>query len=142
MKRVLRSRHDFQATTLRNQLTSLVLYEVIVTTRTQAKALEAFANHFFNVVKSGDLTAKKHAHQTLLEPNAVKKVFEEILPRYTGAVTTFVRSLAATPRSGDNAPRRAVMLIEGIKVESSTAARAADKPTSAPTVARSKGKSS
>lgn len=117
MRRVLRSQSDFQDTTLRNQLTSLALYEVVVTTSSKAKALESFANHFFNLVKNGDLNAKKKAHQVLLDKNAVKKTFEDILPRYTDGVTTFVRCLATSPRSGDNAARRAVMLIESAKID-------------------------
>jgi len=127
MRRVLRSQSDFASTTLRNQLTSLVLYELVVTTASKAKALESYANHFFNVVKSADLSAKKKAHQTLLDKNAVKKTFEDLLPRYTDGVTTFVRSLATTPRVGDNAKRRVVMLIEPLKVASKDRAAAPAK---------------
>jgi len=117
MRRVLRSQSDYRSTTLRNQLTSLVLYEAVVTNSGKAKALESYANHFFNKAKVGDLAAKKLAHQTFLDKNATKKTFEDILPRYKSGVTTFVRSLATTPRVGDNAARRVVMLIEAAKIE-------------------------
>src|SRR5689334_18486612 len=129
MRRVLRSQSDFASTTLRNQLTSLVLFEVLVTTTSKAKSLESFANHFFNRVKKGDLSAKKLAHQTLLDKNAIKKTFEDLLPRYKNDATTFVRSLTTTPRAGDGATRRAVMIIEPLKIETKIVKEEAPKAT-------------
>lgn len=112
MRRVLRAQHDFKSTTLRNQLTSLVTYEVITTTTLKAKQLVAFANHFFNKAKIGDLPAKKLAHQTLKGDIAVKKTYEEVLPRYEKGATTFVRMLRTTPRRGDNAQMSMVLLLK------------------------------
>ncbi len=116
MKRIVRAQSDFKSTTLRNQLTSLVLYESVTTTTFRAKQLVSFANIFFNSVKSGELVAKKIAHSTLFDKNAVKKVYEEILPRYIKDDTTFVRSLRLFPRKGDNAPQTMVALIAPLKV--------------------------
>ena len=117
MWRVLRSQSDFSNTTLRNQLTSLVLYEAIVTSRLYGKQLVSFADHFFYRVKAADLTAHKFAHSVLLDKNAVKKVFEDILPRYEATATNYVRSISAAPRRGDNAKQLAVMLIKEAKIE-------------------------
>lgn len=117
MKRVIRGQSDFLSTQLRNQLTSLVLYESITTTTFNAKNLEPFVNHFFNRVKSADLNAKKLAHSTLFDKKAITKVFEEILPRYKSDDTTFVRSLRMSPRKGDNAPQTMVALLIPLKVE-------------------------
>lgn len=128
MKRVLRAQHDFKSTTLRNQLTSLVLYEAITTTTPKAKELVAFANHFFNRAKIADLAAKKYAHQTLLVSPAVAKVYEEVLPRYEREATTFVRMLKTTPRHGDNAPMSMVLLLQPLTVEKKAAT---PKPTAA-----------
>mgnify|MGYP000436250740 CR=1 FL=1 len=117
MKRVLRSRDDYKTTLLRNQLTSLVLYEAVTTTQAKAKALVPYVNHFFNRIKTADLTAKRLAHESFFDKNAVKKVFEEILPRYQSTDTTYVRMLKATPRSGDAAPMALVALLKTLKVE-------------------------
>ena len=117
MKRVLRSKADFKSTTLRNQLTSLVIYETLTTTRAKAKELEAYANHFFNKTRYADLPAKKLAHQTLLTSVAVKKVFEEIAPRYRNNETTFIRSLKVSPRSGDAAAMTMLSLIKPLVVD-------------------------
>lgn len=117
MWRVLRSQSDFAKTTLRNQLTSLILYEAITTGRLNGKSLVSFADRFFHKVKADDLLARKYAHSVLLDKNAVKKVFEDILPRYELDATNYVRSLSTAPRRGDNAKQLAVMLIKEAKIE-------------------------
>lgn len=117
MKRTLRAQADFQSTVLRNQLTSLVLFESITTTKANALMLIPFVNRFFNRVKAADLTAKKLAHQTFFDTNAVKKTFEEILPRYQKEETTFVRSFRVVARKGDNAPQMMVSLIRPLVVK-------------------------
>lgn len=123
MKRVLRSQHDYISTLLRNQLTSLVLYEAITTTRAKARVLAAFANHFLARLESDNLTSTRLAHQTLLHKNAVKKVFEEILPRYGKTATSYARVLRVMPRKGDSAEMSLVMLQKPLTVkETKTAA--------------------
>ncbi len=117
MGRVLRSQSDFLDTTRRNQLTSLILYEAIITSRLNGKILVSFADRFFNKVKKANLIASKYAHSVLKDKNAVKKVFEEILPRYQPTATNYVRTLATSPRRGDNAKQLAVMLIKEAKIE-------------------------
>lgn len=117
MKRVVRAHSDFLSTQLRNQLTSLVLYEAVTTTTANAKNLLPFANRFFNKMKKADLGAKKLAHATLFDKKAIEKVFEEIMPRYKSEETTFVRSLRVAPRKGDNAPQTLVSLIATLSVK-------------------------
>lgn len=130
MKRVVRAHSDFLSTQLRNQLTSLVLYESVTTTTANAKNLLPFANRFFNRVRSADLLAKKIAHATLFDKNAIAKVFEEILPRYEKEDTTFVRSLKVAPRKGDNAPQTLVSLIATLSVKEEKKAKAPSVKTS------------
>jgi large subunit ribosomal protein L17 len=117
MKRVLRSQSDFRKTILRNQLTSLILFESITTTKANSKYLIPFANHFFNSVKKADLIAKKLSHQLLLDSNAIKKTFEEILPRYKNEETTFIRSYKVAPRRGDSAEMVMISFIHPLTVE-------------------------
>ncbi|MEX2361620.1 MAG: bL17 family ribosomal protein, partial [Patescibacteria group bacterium] len=115
MKRTLRAQADFQSTLLRNQLTSLVLYESVTTTKSKAKKLIAFANHFFNRVVPADLNSKRLAAATLFDKNAQEKVFEEILPRYGKTDTTFVRHFRVLPRKGDSAEMVMVSLIKTLQ---------------------------
>lgn len=123
MQRVLRSQADFRTTLLRNQLTSFVLYETITTTGAKAAQFVPFANHFFNRIKTKDLISQRLAHQTLLNKSAVKKVFEEILPRYTSSETTFVTTHRLTPRKGDGASQTLVALTKLLTVEKSAKAK-------------------
>lgn len=116
MKRTIRAKADFKNTLMRNQLTSLVLFESITTTKAKAKAVLPFINSFFNKVRVADLTAKRLAHQTLFDKNAVKKTFEEILPRYKKEETTFVRPLRIMPRKGDAAEMVMISLIRPLEV--------------------------
>lgn len=140
MQRVLRSQADFRSTLLRNQLTSLVLFEAITTTRAKAKLLLPFANRFFNRVKAADMNAKRLAHQTLLDANAVKKVFEEILPRYTAGDSTFTKEYKVMPRRGDNAEQVMVSLAKTLTVSEPKKTKEADKPKVTTTVRAKKGK--
>ncbi len=132
MKRLLRSRSDFNQTILRNQLTSLVLFEALTLKRAQAKRLESTANVFFNRLKSADLGARKYAHQTLLDKLAVKKVFEELLPRFNKNDTTFVRTISMNPRRGDNAPQTLVALTK--QLDANQVEKKNETPTEAKTM--------
>lgn len=129
MKRTLRAQSDFRQTMLRNQLTSLVLFESVTTTGAKAKQLIPFANHFFNRVRSGDLNAKRHAAATLFDRNAVAKTFEEILPRYGDQETTFVRHFRVLPRKGDSAQMLMVSLIKPLQATKETAVKQEKKTT-------------
>lgn len=124
MQRNLRSQHDYRSTLIRNQLTSLVLYEAIVTTRSKAKLLAPVVNRFFRNVIKADLNAMKLAHSTLLDKNAVKKVFEVLLPRYTDK-TNFVRITRLSPRKGDAAEQVQISFVDVAK-EQKAAPKAAE----------------
>lgn len=117
MQRLLRSRADYRKTILRNLLTSLVLYESIITKSSYAKRLESYANHFFNKASKADLVAKKLAHQVMFDKNAIVKTFEDILPRYGKDEKTFVKVLGYSARAGDSAPQSMVTFVNGPKIK-------------------------
>ena len=117
MERLLRSKEDYYSTILRNQLTSLILFESLKTTKSKASRLESYANHFYNKVRSADLNAKKLAHRTLFNKNAILKLFEEILPRYKHDETTFARTINMAPRAGDNAKMALIMITKPLEVK-------------------------
>lgn len=141
MKRTLRAQSDFRQTTLRNQLTSLVLFESITTTRAKAKQLIPFVNHFFNRVRGSDLNAKRLAAATLFDSNAVAKTFEEILPRYSDKETTFVRHFRVLPRKGDSAEMLMVSLIKPLQAKKEASLiKTEEKTTTKKAAATKKGK--
>lgn len=108
MERLLRSQADYRQTLLRNQLTSLVLFETLTTTTAKARQLLPFVNRMINRMKTGDMNAVRLANQTFLDANAAKKLFEEILPRYSKDETNYVRTYRLMPRRGDSAPQMMV----------------------------------
>lgn len=117
MKRNLRAQADYKVSLLRNQLTSLVLFESITTTKKKAKELIPYANHFFNRIKSTDFNSKRLAAKTMFDANAVKKIFEEIMPRYKDSETTFVRHYKVMPRKGDSAEMVMISLIRPLEIK-------------------------
>lgn len=127
MKRNLRAQADYRSVMLRNQLTSLVLYEAITTTRAKAKELTAFANHFFHRLDRDEMNSVRLAHETLFDKNAVKKVFEEILPRYSKDASSYLRVLRVMPRKGDSADMRLVTLQKPLVVKTAPAKESAVK---------------
>lgn len=120
MIRNIRTQSDYKSTIVRNQLTSLVLYESIKTTDRKARFLIPFANRFFSKAKERNLNSIRYVQSILFDPNAVKKVFEDIMPRYSTSDTTFVRSYKTVPRKGDNAEQVLVSLIKPLVVELET----------------------
>jgi len=122
MRRLLRSQVDYRRTLWRNLLTSLILYESVITTKGKAKPFISFAARFLHRVAKGELAAKRLAGQTLLDRNAVAKLFEELLPRLNKTGVR-IQTLAAKPRFGDNAPQVLITLLspEKSKAESAVA---------------------
>ncbi len=137
MKRNIRAQADYRSVMLRNQLTSLVLYEAITTTRAKAKELTAFANHFFHRLDASELNSVRLAHETLFDKNAVKKVFEEILPRYSKDASSYLRVLRVMPRKGDSAEMRLVTLQKPLEVKAAaTKGEAVKEPKAVKTPAK------
>lgn len=117
MKRNLRAKADYKVSLLRNQLTSLIIFESVTTTKKMAKDLIPYANHFFNKVRPANFNAKRLAAKTMFDLNALKKTFEEILPRYSDTETTFVRHYRVMPRKGDSAEMTMVSLIRPLVIK-------------------------
>lgn len=138
MKRNLRAQADYKVSLLRNQLTSLVLFESVTTTKKKAKDLIPYANHFFNRVRKGDFNAKRLAAKTMFDPNAMKKIFEEIMPRYKDSETTFVRHYRVMPRRGDSAEMAMVSLIRPLVIKKET--KQSETPNAAPAKTKKESK--
>lgn len=88
----------------RNQVTSLVLHGRIETTEAKAKALKPLADKMVTLGKRGDLHARRQAAAFLIQPEAVKRLFDEIAPKYEERNGGYTRILKLGPRRGDAAP--------------------------------------
>ncbi|MDQ7038791.1 MAG: 50S ribosomal protein L17 [Aquificota bacterium] len=83
---------------------ALVLEERIETTVERAKAVRSFVERLVNLGKEGTLSARRQALQLLPDRHVVKKIFEEIAPRFEGRTGGYVRVIRLPERrKGDGA---------------------------------------
>lgn len=97
----------------RNLVTSLFRHERIQTTVPKAKEARSLAERLITYAKAGDLNSRRQAAKKLNDPAVLKKLFEEIGPRYSerpGGYTRILR-LGGT-RRGDNAEVAILELVD------------------------------
>jgi len=88
---------------MRNLATNLVLYEKIETTEAKAKSLKPIIEKLITKAKKGDLHARRELIKYLYLENAVKKMIEEIGPRYKDRKGGYTRIIKTNSRQGDAA---------------------------------------
>ena len=97
---------------LRNIVTSLLKYERIETTEARAKELNAIAEKMITLGKQGDLAARRQAMSYLMDEDVVKKLFDEIAPKYAERQGGYSRIMKTGYRRGDAAQ---LVLVELVK---------------------------
>jgi len=102
---------DHRNMMLRNLVTSLLKNERIETTVTRAKETRRMAEKMITLAKRGDLHARRQVLAYVLEESVVKKLFDEIAPRYKETNGGYTRILKTGPRKGDAAPMAILELI-------------------------------
>jgi large subunit ribosomal protein L17 len=93
---------------MRNLVTSLVLYEKIITTAAKAKDLRGVAEKMVTLAKREDLHARRQAAEVLTDDKALKKLFETIGARYRERAGGYTRITKLDYRMGDGAPLAAI----------------------------------
>lgn len=88
---------------LRNLVTSLLREEKIETTVTRAKEAKRMAEKMITLGKRGDLHARRQALAYIYDEDVVKKLFDEIAPKYADRNGGYTRVLKLGPRRGDGA---------------------------------------
>jgi large subunit ribosomal protein L17 len=111
---------------LRNLVTSLILRERIETTVAKAKAARPVAEWMITLAKRGDLQARRQAASYLLDPGAVKFLFEDLSKRYASRQGGYTRLVHAGWRRGDGADL-AVLEFVGTEALQRLAAKRAKK---------------
>ncbi len=89
---------------LRNLVTSLLEHERVETTVMKAKEVRRIAERMITLGKQGTLHARRRAASILMKKAVVKKLFDEIAPRYTDRDGGYTRILRVGYRKGDGAP--------------------------------------
>lgn len=88
----------------RNLVLSLVKHERIKTTDAKAKELRRYADRMVTLGKRGDLAARRLAFAFMQSRDAVKKLFDEIAPRFKERNGGYTRVVKFGFRRGDAAP--------------------------------------
>jgi large subunit ribosomal protein L17 len=107
----------------RNMVTSLLREERVETTVSKAKETRRVAERVITFAKRGDLHARRQAGRVVRDPAVLKKLFDELGPRYAERPGGYTRILKTGFRSGDNAPMSILELVDrGPKVDSAAEA--------------------
>ena len=89
---------------LANLTKDVIMNGKIVTTETRAKEIRKFIDKMITYGKSGDLVSRRKALAFLQNDTvAVKKVFDELAPKYATRNGGYTRILKLDERRGDNA---------------------------------------
>ena len=83
----------------RNLVLSLIEHERIKTTDAKAKELRRYADRMVTLGKRGDLAARRLAFAFMQSRTAVKKLFDEIAPRFTDRAGGYTRVVKFGVRS-------------------------------------------
>ena len=111
LKRKLGRTSAHREALLRNQTTSLLLYEKIITTAAKAKELRKIAERMITLAKRKDLHARRQAAEVIQDERVLKKLFETIGERYIGRNGGYTRITKLEYRVGDGAPLAAIELV-------------------------------
>ena len=89
---------------MRNLLKALLIREQIRTTDAKAKELRRHADRMVTLGKRGTIHARRLAYVYLGSRRVVKRLFDEVAPRFQERAGGYTRVLKLGPRHGDAAP--------------------------------------
>jgi large subunit ribosomal protein L17 len=92
-------------------LVSLLQYERIKTTLAKGKELRSWADKMISLGKQGTLHARRRAFALLRDKGMVKKLFDEIAPKFKDRQGGYTRVYKLGWRQGDGAPLSLVELV-------------------------------
>ncbi len=96
---------------LANMAASLLTYQVIKTTETKAKEVRKLAEKLITLAKRGDLHAHRQVYDVIKDRKLIKKLFDEIAPKFADREGGYTRVSKLGPRRGDGAPVAVVELL-------------------------------
>lgn len=99
---------------LANLTKDLIKFEKIETTETRAKEVRKFFDKMISYGKDGSLVARRKALAFLNnDSELVKKVFDDLAPRFAKRNGGYTRILKLTERRGDDALMVILEVVEG-----------------------------
>ena len=97
---------------LRNLVTALLQHEAIRTTDAKAKELKRWGDRMITLGKQGTLHARRRAAALVQSRVIVKKLFDELAPRYQARQGGYTRIVKLGVRAGDAASISMVELVD------------------------------
>jgi len=102
---------DHRMSMLRGMTTYLLENGSIETTVTRAKEVRAMTEKMITLGKTNDLHSKRQAFAYITKEAVVKKLFDEISPKYADQNGGYTRIVKIGPRRGDAAEMAIIELI-------------------------------
>ena len=97
---------------LRNLVTALFRDDRITTTETRAKEVKRIAEKMVTLAKKGDLAARRQALAYIYEEKVVRKLFDNVGPKYAGRQGGYTRLVKVGFRRGDAAPLAILEMVQ------------------------------
>ena len=94
---------DHRKAMLRAMVTFLLENGRIETTVTRAKEVRSMAEKMITIAKTNDLHSKRQVFAYVTKEDVVKKLFDEIAPKYADVNGGYTRIVKIGPRRGDAA---------------------------------------
>lgn len=112
VKRVILSRMKGpREALLRNLATSVILYEKVKTTKARAKFVKPMVERAITAGRAEGLAARRKLHTMFTLENAVKKIVEELGPKYKNRAGGYTRVVPLKRRPGDAAEMVQIELV-------------------------------
>lgn len=89
---------------IRNMVTALLREERITTTVPKAKEARRWVERVITRAKRGDIHARRMVARTVQDNDVLKKLFDDVAPRFATRPGGYTRILKTGYRAGDNAP--------------------------------------
>ncbi len=102
---------DHRMAMLRAMVTYLLENGKIETTVTRAKEVRSLTEKMITVAKDNTLSAKRQALSFITKEDVVKKLFDEIAPKYKDVNGGYCRIIKTGPRRGDAAEMCIIELV-------------------------------
>src|SRR5205085_5901587 len=90
----------------------LMRHERLKTTEAKAKEVWPLAEKMITLGKDGTVHARRQAMSYINDKDVVKKLFDEIAPRFAARPGGYTRNIRLGPRLGDGAPMAQIELVE------------------------------
>jgi large subunit ribosomal protein L17 len=113
---------------LRNLVTSFLEKERMRTTLVKAKAARPMAEKMITLAKQDNLPARRRALKFIYKKPVVRKLFEELGPRFSERPGGYTRIVKIGPRSGDGAEMAYLELIGSEYVKKVKKKKGKEKP--------------